>query len=175
VEGLDLDEKLLELARAKHPEVSFHEGDMVDFELGKAFGVVTCLFSAIGYVKTLQRLNAAIARMARHTLPGGVLIVEPWIGPDRYEPGRVHVAQVDEPDLKITRMNSTSLRENLSVMEMHYLVGTPQGVEHFVELHEMGLFTHEQYVEAFRQVGLGLLYDPNGLIGRGLYVGQKPL
>ena len=36
--------------------------------------VVTCLFSSIGYARTTDRLNAAVASMADHLLPGGVLI-----------------------------------------------------------------------------------------------------
>src|SRR5438552_18580617 len=54
VEGLDLDEQLLAIARQRNPEVPLHHADMVDFALGRTFDVVTCLFSAIGYVKTLE-------------------------------------------------------------------------------------------------------------------------
>ena len=54
VEGLDRDEQLLAIARQRNPEVPLHHADMVDFALGRTFDVVTCLFSAIGYVKTLE-------------------------------------------------------------------------------------------------------------------------
>jgi len=54
VEGLDLDEQLLAIARQRNPEVPLHHTDMADFALGRTFDVVTCLFSAIGYVKTLE-------------------------------------------------------------------------------------------------------------------------
>src|SRR5215471_18329588 len=60
VEGLDLDEQLLTIARQHHPEVPLHHADMVDFVLGRTFDVVTCLFSAIGYVKTLDNLSRAV-------------------------------------------------------------------------------------------------------------------
>src|SRR5262245_40271295 len=60
VEGLDLDEQLLTIARQRNPEVSLHHADMVDFALGRTFDVVTCLFSALGYVKTLENLSRAV-------------------------------------------------------------------------------------------------------------------
>src|SRR5918998_228728 len=61
VEGLDLNPEMLEIARRRCPDVSFHQGDMANFNLGRTFDVVTCLFSAIGYVKTLDNLQRAVA------------------------------------------------------------------------------------------------------------------
>ena|SRR5215510_9708497 len=52
VEGLDLDEQLLAIGRPRHPEVPLHHAHMTDFDLGRTFDVVTCLFSSISYVKT---------------------------------------------------------------------------------------------------------------------------
>ena len=54
---------------------------MTAFDLGCRFDVVTCLFSSIGYVGTVERLDQAIATMAAHLEPGGTLIVEPWLSP----------------------------------------------------------------------------------------------
>src|SRR5215469_11749712 len=56
VEGLDLDELMLSIARQRNPEVRFHQADMTDFLLEDSFDVITCLFSSIGVVKTLPRL-----------------------------------------------------------------------------------------------------------------------
>jgi hypothetical protein len=56
-------------------------------------------------------------------------------------------------------------------MTLHYLVASPEGVEHFTEDHVVGMFSHERYVDAFRRAGLDVTHDPEGLMGRGLYVG----
>ena len=174
VEGLDLEPGMLEIARQRNPSVEFHLGDMTDFDLDRRFDAVVCLFSAIGYARTPDRLHQACANMARHLVPGGVLVVEPWLSPDVFRPGLVHATYVDEPDLKIARINTSSLRDGISILDMHYLVGTPEGVEYFSELHEVGLFSREQYQSAFVDSGLSYDRDEEGLIGRGLLIGVKP-
>ena len=173
VEGLDLDEQLLAMACQRNPDVPLHHTDMVNFALGHTFDVVTCLFSAIGYVKTLANLSRAIQCMAQHLLPGGVLLIEPWFTPETWRPGTVHARFIDEPDLKLARINTSFVEGRLSIMDMHYLIGTPEGTEHYVERHELGLFTTEEIRHALTTCGLEVTYDATGVTGRGLYIGQR--
>jgi ubiquinone/menaquinone biosynthesis C-methylase UbiE len=174
VEGLDLNPGMLTAARKKLPGMVFHQGDMLDFNLDKQFDVITCLFSSIGYVKTAPRLRQAVQTMNRHLRPGGMMIVEPWFTPEQWRPGSVHAVFVNQPELKISRMNVSGVDGNLSFFDFHYLVGTPEGIRHFTERHELGLFTHEEYLDAFYSAGLEVLHDSKGLDGRGLYIGIKP-
>jgi SAM-dependent methyltransferase len=171
VEGLDLDEDLLTIARARNPGIPFHRADMVDFRLDPPFDVVTCLFSSIGYTRTLDGLARAIACMARHLVPGGVLIIEPWFTPDAWHPNTVHAQFIDEPELKIARVNTSFAAGRLSYFDLHYLIGTPKGTEHLVERHELGLFESAEMREALSTAGLEVHHDPEGLTGRGLFVG----
>jgi SAM-dependent methyltransferase len=172
VEGLDLDPEMLGVARERLPNVPLHEGDMADFDLGKRFDAVVCMFSSIGYVRTAERLRSAVASMARHLELGGVLVVEPWLSPEVWVDRHVGAVFVDQPELKIARMNVGEREGNLSIFEFEYLVGTPNGLERFNERHELGLFTVEQYLEAFRAAGLEVDHDPEGPMGRGLYIGS---
>jgi SAM-dependent methyltransferase len=173
VEGVDLDPGLLELARERLPGVPLHEGDMTELDLGRGFDVVTCLFSSIGYVRTRDGLNRATAALARHVAPGGVLVIEPWFEPGGWEAGRLDAQFVDEPDLKVVRMNTTEPAGDTTAFELHYLVGTPDGIESFTERHELGVFSREEHVEALRAEGLSVEYDPEGLMGRGLYIATR--
>lgn len=175
VEGLDIAADMLAIAREKHPGIPFHNGDMRKFELHRQFDVVTCLFSAIGYMKTTAQLKQAIAAMERHLLPGGVLFVEPWFTPEDWHTGSVHASFVDQPGLKIARMNISERKGKRSIFDFHFLVGTDQGIEHFTEYHELTLFTTEEYLSGFRASNLEVIHEPEELYGRGLYIGMKPL
>jgi len=175
IEGLDLDPQMLSVARKKHPKIRFHEADMTDFDLGRQYDVIVCLFSSIGYVKTKPRLQKAIKTMNQHLLPGGVLLVEPWFTPKQWHPGRNFTTQVNKPYLKIVRMSHSSQKGKISVIEFQYLIGTSKGIEHYAEVHELGLFTHTEYIDAFKAAGLNIAHDQKGLDGRGLYIGRKAI
>lgn len=170
-QGLDKSDEMLALAREKLPQVPLHWGDMADFELGERFDVIICLFSAIGYAETLPRLSQTMSTFARHLLPGGVALVEPWFGPGVLNTGKVYCTFVDQADLKVARMNINRVEGRLSYLDFHYMVGTPAGIETFCETHVMGIFTHEEYLQAFKDAGLRVEHDATGLDGRGLYIG----
>lgn len=173
-EGLDLSPELLEIARERNPGLRFHQADMRTFALDVRYEVVTCLFSSIGYMTTVGDLHRAIERMAAHLVAGGLLIVEPWLTPEMWEPNTVHALFIDDPELKIARVNTSFIEGRLSIFDLHHLIGTPEGTEHIVEHHELGLYTVDEMTEAFVAAGLDVRYDPEGLTERGLYVARKP-
>lgn len=174
VEGLELDPEMARIARRRLPGVQIHEGDMTSFDIGKTFDVVLCLFSSIGYVSDVGGLNDAVAHMVNHLRSPGVIIVEPWLTPEFWDTDNLHAVFVDEPDIKIARVSDNSLADRTSVLNFHYLVGTKGNpVAYFREQHRLMLFTHEEYTDAFRRAGMNVEHDPEGLMGRGLYVASK--
>jgi SAM-dependent methyltransferase len=172
VEGVDLNPDLLRIARERCPGVPLHEGDMTTFTLPRRYDVIICLFSSIAYVRTLERMRAAVANFARHLNPGGVALVEPWYTPETFWTDTLTGNVADHGDLKIYWMYTSRRVDRLSVLDIHYLVGQPSGVEHFTERHEMGLFTHAEYLTAFRDAGLEPEHEPIGIFRRGLYLGR---
>jgi hypothetical protein len=147
---------------------------MLDFDLHICFDAVLCLFSSIAYLSSIDALGQAFANMARHTLPGGVVIVEPWIHPEAFRPGTTSAVLVDKPDLKIARLGVARTDGHLSVFDLHYLVCSSDGVRHFQERHELALWSHIEYQSALEAAGLQVVHDPVGLDKRGLYIGLKP-
>ena len=169
VAGLDLDPAMLSLARQRLGDVPLYQGDMVDFAVERQFDVVVCLFGSIAYVRTTERLQQALASMIRHTRTGGLIMVEPWLGPEQALDGHLSARFVDQPDYKIARRRVSRVAGSMSLLEFHYLVATPGGVEHFSEHHELGIFSLAAYQTAFASVGLSAWHDPWGLSGWGLY------
>ena len=108
--------------------------------------------------------------MAHHLHSNGLLVVEPWVTPERFITGRLVFDRVDAGDLKVARMYVTKRRGTVSIFDSHYVVGTPAGVEHFTERQELGLFTDAQYRAAFQNAGLTVVATGPDLFGYGLYV-----
>ena len=103
-----------------------------------------------------------------------MVVVEPWFSPEQWKVGRPSAVFVDKPEMKLARINISEKRGNVSIVNFHFLVGIQGNVERFTELHEIGLFTKKEYMEAFEKAGLETTLDPQGITGRGLYVGVKP-
>jgi SAM-dependent methyltransferase len=173
VEGLDINADMLAVARASNASVPLHEADMSQFDLGKTFDVVACLFSSIACVRTKTRFISAISSMARHVAPGGLLVIEPWFTPETLFVDTITMNTSDETDMKICWMYTTRKVGSEARLEYEYLVGTPAGVDHFTEMHRLGLFRRGDYAAAFARESLDLTYDPVGPARRGLYVGRR--
>jgi SAM-dependent methyltransferase len=170
-EGVDLDVGLLSVARERLGDLPLHEGDMRTLDLGRRFDAVTCLFSSIGFVRDLDGLAAAARSLAAHVADGGVLIVEPWLTPEVWRPGRPHVLAADAEGVALARVTVAGQVGAISTTTMYYTVGTPAGVEQWTEDHELGLFTNDEMGDALEGAGLAVEHDPEGLIGRGLWIG----
>ena len=173
--GLDVNAGILKVARKKHPSISFRKASMVDFNLNKKFDIITCLFSSIGYVKTVPNLKKTINTFAKHLNSGGIAVIEPWFTKSTYHPGKVHMVTYDSPETKICRMTLLFVKNDVSVMDMHYLIGEKnKGVQHFVNRHELGLFDTNQTLKIMKEAGFTARYLKKGPWGdRGLLIGIK--
>ncbi len=174
VDGIDLQPEFVRIAAGKNSAGRYTVADMSAFDLGRTYDIILCLFSSIGYLRTLDRVSQALQCFKRHLSPGGLLLVEPWFTPATWNPE--HPANMLTAEGKgegegwcICRMTETGQAGTLSFFTCHYLAGQGKGVQYFTEHHELGLFTVEEMTAAFRQAGFAVTYDEEGLIGRGLY------
>lgn len=174
VEGLDVEPAMLDVARRRLPQVPLHRGDMRTFDIGRRFDAVVCLFSSIGYMRTRTDLVAAIDTMRRHLVAGGVMVIDPWFTPEAWVDGHVGGSLERGDDVIVCRLTHGTVDGNVSVMEAHHLVGRQgRGVEHYVERHVMGLFTNEQYMDVFAELGVAAdRLDDLAWMGRGRYVAE---
>ena len=119
-------------------------------------------------------MRRAVVCMARHLRSPGVLVIEPWFTPEQYWDGHLAANFHDLHDLKLAWMYRQERRLRSSILDVHYLVAEPAGVEHFVERHELGLFTRGEMEGAFAEAGLDVHYVEDEVFNRGLYVGWRP-
>ena len=173
VDGVDLNDDYLHAAQLKNPSGNYAHADMMKFDLGRTYDIVTCLFSAIGIAKSFEQLERAVVCMARHVRTGGVLIVEPWFTPENWRPPRPFILAGEVGTDKVYRFSNNTKQGRLSVLQHNYLRTTPNRVEQCSERIELGLFTRDEMTWAFEFAGMEVRYDSEGLMGRGLYIGKK--
>ncbi|OFZ56113.1 MAG: hypothetical protein A3D92_17695 [Bacteroidetes bacterium RIFCSPHIGHO2_02_FULL_44_7] len=175
--GVDFNPGILALAKQKLPNVRFAQADMSNMNLGRQFDVIVCLFSAIGYVKTYRRLRDTINGFVNHLAPGGVVIIEPWLTKDTYRVGTPHLAIYDGKDIKITRVNVSQARGDVSILDFHFTVAEKdKPVRYFRDKHELGMFDHQRILAMMKKSGLEGRFEPSGFMkDRGIFIATKPL
>jgi SAM-dependent methyltransferase len=175
--GVDVSPDMLAIARTRlGSDVPLVEGDMGSFDLGRRFDVVTCLFSAIGHVADADELDAALAAMARHVAPGGVLLLEPWLTPETVRPGGVRdLVCATTDDGVVARAASSRLDGHVAVISFAWAIATADGVQTAEEHLRLPIFSQQRYLTAVERAGLTpRWHDGPGLwAGRGLVIGRS--
>ena len=115
IDGIDIEPEFVEIAQAKVPSGQFWVADMSDFNLGIRYDVVQCLFSSIGYLQKPEQVVDALICFKRHLNPEGIILVEPWLSPGQWNVGSPHMLTIDQPDLKICRMNIHAIRYTIYI------------------------------------------------------------
>ena len=173
VEGVELSAEMLAVAAERLPGAPLHQGDMRSFRLGRRFDAVVCLFSAIGYMTTLDDLATALRTMGDHLVDGGVLVVEPWLTPDRWHDGTVYSESTTSGELAVARVSRSWREGDESLIEMRYALARPERTWSFTEIHRMGLFTTAQQLDVYRAAGFDVEHEEPGITDRGLFVAVK--
>jgi ubiquinone/menaquinone biosynthesis C-methylase UbiE len=175
--GVDRSAEMLAVAREKLPDVGFSEGDMTNLSLGMRFDIVTCLFSAVGYLRTRKQIEEAVRSFAGHLNPGGVLIIEPWITESDWRKGDVGFQSYKSEEVKIVRMDYGMSRGRFSILDERYVIAKKnQGITYVSTRHVMRFFVPEEWLGAMRGCGLVSEYLEESLEhGRRLLVGVKSM
>jgi SAM-dependent methyltransferase len=175
VAGLDRAPAMLAEARDRLPGVPLIAGDMRSFALDRSFDAITCLFSAIGYLRSSDELGEALQTMKQHLSPGGVVVVDGWVRRQSWrDPGTVQALSTTKDGVGAARVVVSRRDGVCTTLEMHHLVGSLDGVEHLVETHEMTLFSDDEYRDAFDRAGLDVDVTASPHPDRDRYVGTLP-
>jgi ubiquinone/menaquinone biosynthesis C-methylase UbiE len=178
IAGVDLNRAMLRVARQRlGPGVPLRQGDMRTFDLGATFDVLTCLFSAFGYLLMRRDRDRAAANFYRHLAPGGVALVEGWVLPQNWREGFLDLTTFADDATKIARVTRSYRRRGISTVEMQYLVADGnRPIRHFTEIHRLALLNAEEVLGSFTRAGFRAQVVTSGPFAlRGLYVANRPL
>jgi len=173
VDGIDIEPAFVRIASLKHPAGRFIVADMSDFELPACYDAVLCLFSSIGYLCTLDRVVRALTCFREHLAGDGIAFVEPWFPPGVLEADKRFTHTGESDGVKVSRHSRTEIDGAVSRLLFDYDIDDHSVVRHLSEVHELGLFTTGQMMQAFHEAGLDVEHDPEGLTGRGLFIARS--
>lgn len=172
VDGIDIEPAFVRIASAKNPSGRFVVADMSDFQLPTRYDALLCLFSSIGYLRTLERVTRALTCFRDHLAPGGVALVEPWFPPGVLEANRTFTHTGQAHGIHVSRHSRTEIDGTVSRLLFEYEIDDHGVLRRVSEVHELGLFTTEEMLQAFAAARLHVDHDPEGLIGRGLFIAR---
>jgi dTDP-4-amino-2,4-dideoxy-beta-L-xylose N-methyltransferase len=168
--GVEGSAGMVEVARRKLPEVHIEHADMRTFDLGRTFDVVCSMYGCVGY---LDELHTALARMAAHVRPGGLLLFEPWITRENWT-GHLDVDDLTVRDgRRLARMGNWVTAGDTVSIDLHYLYGDAGEVRHFVDRQRLTLFGYDDYLGAAKEVLGEVEFLPESPSGRGMFIGVR--
>jgi SAM-dependent methyltransferase len=174
VDGVDIDQDMIAIARAKIPEGTFDVGDMSDFDTGQRYDVIVSMFSAIGYVQTLENVTKALKCFREHIKDDGIVIVEPWLTPEVFKNRSINMDTASEGDTRVARMSRVEVEGRLSHILFHWTVANPDEIITIDEKLTLGLFSVDEMKACFEEAGFEVTHDraEGQFSNRGLYIAK---
>ncbi|MEY2453642.1 MAG: dTDP-3-amino-3,4,6-trideoxy-alpha-D-glucopyranose N,N-dimethyltransferase [Acidimicrobiaceae bacterium] len=175
VVGVDISADMLAVAAERCPDVPLVAADMRSLDLQRTFDAVVCLFSGIGYLTDEADMGRAVAAMAKHLAPGGVLLIEGWIEPEFWIGSTVLADSGTADGLAVARVARSHREGMITEVFMRYVAATPDDVTTIDEHHTMRLSEPVEFARAFQAAGLTCARLPDLLHpGRSVFVGAVP-
>jgi len=176
VTGVDISEKMLEIARDLNPEAVYHLGDMRTIELGKCFDAVTAPES-IDYMITENELYSALKTAQKHLKPGGLFLVVANVAERFSQNNFVYAGSRDDIEVTLFENNYIpSYHRTTYEATLIYLIRRQGKLEIFTDRHILGLFKLETWLELLKKAGFDIInqirmdhaYD-RFVVGEGKY------
>jgi SAM-dependent methyltransferase len=172
--GLDADTAMLRVAHAKLPQALLFRGDMRSFALRRRFDAVTCLFASIGYLADATAVGEALCCMAQHVAPGGVLLVEPPLGPARLKPPERSTLSVVCDGGVVDRITTAQHEPGRLRILFDYAFENQSGVQSFREEHVILSLPVSFFRSALERIGCEVHLEDTWPSGAGLLLARNP-
>ena len=153
VTGVDISEKMLEIARDLNPEATYHHGDMRTIELGELFDAVVAPES-IDYMGTENDLYSAIMTAQKHLKPGGIFIVVANIAERFRQNNFVYTGSREDIEITLFENNYVPAHpRTIYEATLIYLIRRKGKLEIYTDHHILGLFKLETWLNLLKRAG----------------------
>ena len=184
VTGVDISERMLDIARKTNPEVEYLKGDMRSLDLNKSFAAVV-IPDSIDYMLSPAELKSAIAVAARHLKPGGVIIITAKTKEEFRENNFCYTGSKDKVEITIFENNYISEKTPSGYeATLVYLIRNKGELSVYSDNHKLGLFSQKRWFSIFKNEGLRVkrkrlegIYEPfimgDGQYPMSIFIGLK--
>lgn len=175
VSGFDPSEAALNVAKQR---LNGRVLTLLQLEIHEAldlrFDVTTCMFGTIAYAAVRRELGILVEDLARWTAHGGLVLIEPWVSPDEYEPEAGRPVVAERNGVAVTRMTEPRdpWEDDLAAWTYHFMVLERGRVRHESEEHEVRLI-HDADMERAMSRYLTNVECVDWTPGRKLWIGRK--
>jgi len=121
LEGLDLSQGMLGVAKEKSLGVQLTEADMRNFNLGRNFDIVYCLSSSIQYNLSEEDFEKSIDSMRRHAI-GGRVIFDMAYCQERWKEGYTNITANSDERFEVAEMYTSHSNDGFSCWNPLYLI-----------------------------------------------------
>jgi SAM-dependent methyltransferase len=151
--GIDISEKMLEIARDLNPEVVYHHGDMRTIELGELFDAVVAPES-IDYMRTEDELYSAMMTAQKHLKPGGLFLVVANTAERFRQNNFVYSGSRDDIEITLFENNYIPPYPGTTYeATLVYLIRRIGKLEIYHDRHILGLFKLETWLDLLKKAG----------------------
>lgn len=152
VTGVDLSEGMLEIAKQTNPEIEYLKGDMRDVNLNRQFDVVA-IPDSIMYMSTREDLIAAIKNAAAHMKPEGILVVVAHTREEFRNNNFAYTGETENAHVTVLE-NDHIVSQSTYEATMIHLIRQAGELKIHHEVHTLGLFSYNEWMEIFNMVNL---------------------
>ncbi len=162
VTGFDASDVMIQRARAKSSEVTFHVMDLRTFDIRREFDVCICMFAAMNYLTENSEIQKAILNIRRHLRHDGLFVFDFWNGLAvlRILP-ETRVKTVTADGLKVVRFVQPELDAFHHLCKSHYHMIVTRGdtiVEEVLETHAVRYFFPQEIVHYLEEAAFEVLH-----------------
>lgn len=178
--AVDLSPGMLEHSKKLNPDVEHITGDMRTIRLNRKFAAVI-IHDAIGYMKSEEELESAIATAAAHLEPGGVFITAPDYIKENFPGARLSHKTSKKEDIDFAFVEydyDKNPDDDQCETLLIYIINRKGAIQVEYDHHVLGLFSLDTWRRLFNDAGFELELkdypvDDDIRQQRYLYVGVK--
>ncbi len=162
VTGLDLSPEMVEIARQRSIkdglDIEFQVGNAQDFDLGKSFDIVTCMFHVMSYQTDDKQLVDTFRSVKKSLRPGAIFVFDYWnhSGVLNDPPGPRRLIQ-ENSEIKLTRETTATFNKETRLTEVTFDVSIKsklgEPMVRFSEQHLMKSYDFDELSKAARVAG----------------------